>query len=79
MQEIGIVGILVENRADKADDVQGIITRYGDSIISRMGVPSYNKYTGIITLALEADRARLSEFVRDLETVEGVSAGYCML
>lgn len=79
MSGIGIVGIVVENRADKADDVQHIITRYGDSIIARMGVPSSNRYTGIITIALEAEKTRISEFVSELESVGGVAANYCML
>lgn len=79
MNRIGIVGIVIENRADKADDVQSVITRYGDAIISRMGVPSFNRYTGIITIALEADRAKVSHFVSELEAVEGVSANYCMV
>lgn len=79
MQDLGVVGIVVENRADNADDVQNIITRYGDSIISRMGVPSHDRYQGIITIAMEADRARVSQFVNDLESIEGVNASYCML
>ena len=79
MQSLGIIGIVVENRADKADNVQNIITRYGDSIISRMGVPSPDRYQGIITIAIEADRARVSQFISDLESVDGVNAGYCML
>lgn len=79
MHNLGIVGIVVDNRADKADDVQNIITRYGDSIISRMGVPSPDRYQGIITIAMEAERARVSQFINDLELIEGVNASYCML
>lgn len=79
MQDLGIVGIVVENRADRADEVQNIITQYGDAIISRMGVPSPDRYQGIITIAMEADRARVSEFINELELIEGVNASYCML
>jgi len=79
MNQIGVVGIVVENRAEKADEVQNIITQYGDSIISRMGVPSPDRDTGVITIAMEADRQRISDFVRELEAVDGVSANYCLV
>lgn len=79
MHNLGIVGIVVDNRADKADDVQHIITQYGESIISRMGVPSPDRYQGIITIAMEAERARVSQFISELESIDGVNATYCML
>ncbi len=79
MYKIGVIGIVVENRAERADDVQNIITRYGDAVISRMGVPSFDRYTGIITVAMEADRKKISDFVHELEAVDGVSANYCLV
>lgn len=79
MNTVSVVGIVIENRADKADDVQNIITKYGDSIISRMGVPSSDRYTGIITIALEADTDRAAGFVGELKSIGGVTANFCTL
>lgn len=79
MCQIGIVGITVCDRADHAEKVQHIITQYGDVIIARMGVPSSDRYVGIISIIMETDRDRIIEFVTDLEDIDGVKANYCML
>ncbi|MHB9094990.1 MAG: hypothetical protein ACYC21_09980 [Eubacteriales bacterium] len=40
-----------------------------------MGVLSTDRFKGIITVALEADKQRLADFVRDLPSVGGRSHG----
>ncbi|TLM97751.1 hypothetical protein FDZ73_24525 [bacterium] len=79
MSQVGIVGIMVENRADKAEKVQHIITMYGDAIFARMGVPSPDRFAGIITVAMDGDEKRIKEFLQDLEKVGGVTANYCIV
>ncbi|MBF7082211.1 hypothetical protein IT084_04380 [Desulfallas sp. Bu1-1] len=78
-RDICIVGILVENRASQAPEVQQVITRYGSQIISRSGIPDPTKDRGIITLTMEtqADEAQL--LVNDLQRLNGVSAKWMCL
>lgn len=52
-----IVGLQVPNRADLAPAVQSIITRYGQDIIGRFGVPSSDKDKGLIVLLMQEAEA----------------------
>ncbi len=79
MDRFGVVGIMVQNRACVADAVQNVLTVYGDAIISRMGVPSQDKHTGIITMTMECGEEKLERLKNDLEKIEGVKASYCVL
>ncbi len=79
MNQIGIIGIAVNNRADRAAEVQDVITRFGDAIIARMGVPSPDRYTGIITVIMEAGVSEMEKMVADLSSIEGVVSNYCVL
>lgn len=71
---VSIVGILVPNRANLGPRVQEILTRHGDSILSRSGLPDSQKENGIITLTLEADQERAAAIVADLQQLPGVTA-----
>jgi len=73
-KDICIVGILVEERACRAPEVQQVITRYGSQVISRSGIPDPSKSRGIITLTMEAHSDEAGALVEDLERVEGVTA-----
>lgn len=76
---IGIVGIRLLNRAESAPELQTILTKYGDAILSRSGVPSPDKITGVISLTCSAPEERIASLVEDLTSVSGVSASYMML
>ncbi|MEW6522384.1 MAG: TM1266 family iron-only hydrogenase system putative regulator [Bacillota bacterium] len=68
----GVVGLIVNNRADHAPEVQRVLTRYGNIITSRMGTPSRNKERGFITLAVEGKRCQIDSLTEELRGVEGV-------
>jgi putative iron-only hydrogenase system regulator len=69
---INILGIMVDNRAEVAPELQEVITRYGSGIICRMGVPSPSKKKGLITLVFEGELAELVSFREELSALPGV-------
>ncbi|MCG8400982.1 MAG: hypothetical protein MJA84_05230 [Firmicutes bacterium] len=73
-RDICIVGIMVEERACRAPEVQEVITRYGARILSRSGIPDPTKSRGIITLTMEAYDYEAENLVEDLGRVNGVTA-----
>jgi|LFRM01.1.fsa_nt_gb putative iron-only hydrogenase system regulator len=69
---LSLVSILVDERGERAPRVQEVVTEFGSEIIGRFGVPSPSKEKGLITLAMEAERARVDQLVGKLKTIEGV-------
>lgn len=69
---INILGILVDDRAEVAPELQEVITRYGSDIICRMGVPSPSKKKGLITLVFEGELTQLGNFREELSGIPGV-------
>jgi putative iron-only hydrogenase system regulator len=51
-RRIGVVSIIIHNRKEAAMSVNEIITRYGDCIIGRMGIPYEPKGINIIALII---------------------------
>ena len=64
-RDICIVGIMVEERACRAPEVQEVITRYGTRILSRSGSPDPT---------MEAYDYEAENLVEDLGRVNGVTA-----
>lgn len=78
-KDICIVGILVENRACHAPEVQQVLTKYGSRIISRSGIPDPTKERGIITLTVQATENETKSMVNDLSHLNGVTAkSFCL-
>lgn len=63
-----IVGMRVMNRADLAPEVQSIITRYGQDIIGRFGIPSSDKNSGLIVLLMQ-EAAAVGRLTAELQEV----------
>jgi len=78
-RDICIVGIMVEERAFRAPEVQQVITRYGSNIISRSGIPDPTRSRGIITLTMETYGNEAESLVSDLKQINGVTAKYMCL
>lgn len=74
MSNLSIMGILVDKRTKSAPEVQEILTKYGDSILSRFGIHDPGeKEHGLITLNLRDKEERLKALVHDLEHLDGVT------
>ena len=68
-----VFGIMVDNRDQNAPDMQEVITKYGQDIIGRMGVPSPSKKQGLITLIYEGESKNATTFRKELEDISGVT------
>ncbi|NLW46697.1 MAG: hypothetical protein GXY86_05120 [Firmicutes bacterium] len=68
-----IMGILVEDRAAVAPELQEVITKYGSEILCRMGIPGPKKHKALITIIIESDLEQLTSFRRELDTIPGLS------
>lgn len=69
---LGVMGIYLSDRREQAPDVQEVLTKYGDMIRGRTGIHDARTSTGLITLALEADREEIQALEAELEDVSGV-------
>ena len=72
-KNLNIMGILVDKRTKSAPRVQEVLTKYGDSILSRVGIhdPGEEEH-GLITLNIRDKNERIDEMTRELEMLEGV-------
>lgn len=71
-----IIGIHVEDRFDEAQQVQEILTRYGCSIKTRLGLHNTNgnncSQGGIIILQLIPDNEKAELLINAMKKLEGV-------
>lgn len=76
MEKITILGVRITNRAEKSLEVQNILTMYGCSIRTRLGlhdmVEGHCSHTGIILLELTGDEQEMLRLENALKAVEGV-------
>lgn len=72
-RDICVVGILVDERASHAPDVQEVLTQHGSRITSRSGIPDPGRRRGIITLTMQATDTERQNLEDDLKKVPGVS------
>lgn len=70
---LSIMGILVQERAAVAPEVQEIITKHGHEILCRMGIPGPQKENGLITLVVESEMEDLMKFRHELEEIPGLT------
>lgn len=71
--KVGIVGIVVEN-AEKAGEIQKLLSEYSEHIIGRMGIPYKQKDVKIISVVLDAPVDTLNALTGKIGKIEGVSA-----
>jgi putative iron-only hydrogenase system regulator len=68
-----IMGILVDRRSESAPEVQDILTRHEDSILSRVGLhdPGEEEH-GLISLFVRDRPDRVEKLEHELGALEGV-------
>lgn len=73
MDKMTIMGIRVDHRANVAPQVQEVLTKHGNIIISRFGLPDSLKRDGLITLYIKSGKNEIQELSKDLNSLEGVT------
>jgi putative iron-only hydrogenase system regulator len=72
-KRLGFVGIVIEDRKKSADEVNRILSEYGEIIIARTGVPYHQKKCCVITLVIDATTDELGTLTGKLGMVSGVT------
>ena len=71
--KVAIVGIIVE-AAEKAAEVQKLLSEYSDFIIGRMGLPYKEKNVRIISVVLDAPVDTINALTGKIGKFNGISA-----
>lgn len=71
-RRIGVVGIVVTNRDETADEVQHVLSAFGDLVVGRMGIPYRERGVSVIALIVDGDTDRLGAMTGRLGSLTGV-------
>lgn len=75
-KEIRILGVLITNREIEAGNVQRILTKFGCSIKTRLGLHEIStdlcSPCGLILLELLGDAGEMDKLEKELDQLEGV-------
>ena len=76
MAKKSVLGIMVTNRVENAQQVQKILTEFGCSIKTRLGLHEVNESlcstSGLLILKLFGDEAACAELEKQLRAVTGL-------
>ncbi|MDD5668585.1 MAG: iron-only hydrogenase system regulator [Candidatus Omnitrophica bacterium] len=70
---VGVIAIIVKNRAAIAPEVNKILTEHGALIIGRMGIPYQERELSIITLIVDATTDEIGALTGKLGMLKGVT------
>ena len=76
MKEIWILGIYITDRVLEVSDVQSILTKFGCSIKTRLGLhevqENFCSSNGLIILELTGDAEEMAKLEKELLKIEGL-------
>lgn len=72
-KRLGFVGIIIENRAQYAAEVNDLLSQFGHIIIARTGVPYDKRNCSAITLIIDATTDELGILTGKLGRLAGIS------
>lgn len=72
-KRIGVVGIVVEDRERMSSQINRILSRHGDSIIGRMGIPQAEHNLSMISLIVEGTSDDIGAMTGQLGNLSGVN------
>ena len=70
---IALIGIVVEN-SDSVEQLNSLLSQYGNYIIGRMGIPYREKSLSIISIAMDAPQDKISALSGKIGHLKGISA-----
>ena len=74
-KEIRILGVLIHDRQKEAGDVQKVLTKYGCSIKTRLGLHEVSddlcSTSGLVLLELFGDAGEMDKLEKELDAVAG--------
>ena len=72
MNRLALIGIIVSNR-DSVEQLNKLLSQYGDYILGRMGIPYRQKGVSVISVVLDAPANEISSLSGKLGMLPGVS------
>jgi len=74
-KHVGVVAILMKgDRKRNAPKVNDILTKYGNIVVGRMGIPYVKRDIHVITLIVDGTNGNISEMTKKLSKIKGVAA-----
>lgn len=70
---IALIGIVVEN-SDSVEQLNSLLSQYGNYIIGRMGIPYREKSLSIISIAMDAPNNAISALSGKIGMLPGISS-----
>ena len=72
MKRLGFVGIIIDDRVLSAPRVNEVLTRHGDGIIARTGLPYKERKCHVITLMVEMTTDELGSLTESWARLKGL-------
>jgi len=76
MQDTWILGVYIPERSNRIDEVQFLLTKFGCSIKTRLGLHEINEQeyskSGLILLELTGDVKEFRKLEKELKKIEGL-------
>lgn len=69
---IAVIAIVAENR-NHIDEMNHVLSAYGEYIIGRMGIPYQKKGVSLISVAVDAPNETISALTGKLGNIEGIT------
>ncbi len=69
---LALIGIIIEN-TEHVDDMNSLLSQYGEFIIGRMGIPYNKRGVSIISVAIDAPADTISALSGKLGALPGVN------
>lgn len=73
-KRIAVLSVIVEKREHAAEQVNALLSEYGECIVGRMGIPYHAKGVSVICVVLDATASAINALTGKLGKIEGVSA-----
>ncbi|MBQ7204126.1 MAG: iron-only hydrogenase system regulator [Eubacterium sp.] len=70
---VAIIGIIVEKK-DSVNELNNLLSEYGDYIIGRMGIPYDKKNVNCITVVLDAENDIINTLCGKIGKIDGVTS-----
>ena len=72
-KRVGFVGIIIQERKKWAEEVNKVLSEFGDTIVVRTGVPHVRDQCSVIVLVVDATSDQVGALTGKLGGMNGVS------
>lgn len=74
-----MMAVLLGKRNAEAPEVQKVFTRFGDCILSRLGVHECTASDGLISLNIRSSDEVITNFENELSSISGVTVKHMLI